>query len=74
MWMSKKFVYQVGDNKKNYTMMHGQTNIKTVKLSMANIDSLLPKCLNSHHCYHQRTVNLEMQGLLWMQWSKFVCG
>ena len=28
MWMNKKFVYQVGNNKKSYTMMHGQPNIK----------------------------------------------
>jgi len=26
--MNKKFVYQVGNNKKSYTMMHGQPNIK----------------------------------------------
>ena len=26
--MNRKFVYQVGNNKKNYTMMHGQPNIK----------------------------------------------
>jgi len=26
--MNKKFVYQFGNNKKSYTMMHGQTNIK----------------------------------------------
>ena len=27
--MNKKFVYQVGNNKKSYTMLHGQPNIKT---------------------------------------------
>jgi hypothetical protein len=26
--MNKKFVYQVGNKKKSYTMMHGQPNIK----------------------------------------------
>ena len=26
--MNKTFVYQVGNNKKSYTMMHGQPNIK----------------------------------------------
>jgi len=26
--MNKKFVYQVGNNKKSYTMMHGQPKIK----------------------------------------------
>jgi hypothetical protein len=26
--MNKKFVYQVGNNRKSYTMMHGQPNIK----------------------------------------------
>ena len=26
--MNKKFVYQFGNNKKSYTMMHGQPNIK----------------------------------------------
>jgi hypothetical protein len=26
--MNKKFVYQIGNNKKSYTMMHSQTNIK----------------------------------------------
>jgi len=26
--MNKKLVYQVGNNKKSYTMMHGQPNIK----------------------------------------------
>jgi len=26
--MNKKFVYQVGNNKKRCTMMHGQPNIK----------------------------------------------
>ena len=29
--MNKKFVYQVGNNKKSYTMMHGQPNIKSCK-------------------------------------------
>jgi len=29
--MNKKFVYQVGNNKKSYTMMHGQTNINKIK-------------------------------------------
>ena len=28
--MNKKFVYEVGNNKKVYTMMHGQPNIKTL--------------------------------------------
>ena len=28
--MNKKFVYQVGNNKKSYTMMHGQPNTKTI--------------------------------------------
>jgi len=31
--MNKKFVYQVGNNKKSYTMMHGQPNIKIFHLS-----------------------------------------
>jgi len=26
--MNKKFVYQVGNNKKSYTMIHGQPNIQ----------------------------------------------
>jgi len=26
--MNKEFVYQVGNSKKGYTMMHGQPNIK----------------------------------------------
>ena len=26
--MNKEFVYQVGNNKKSYTMMHGQPNVK----------------------------------------------
>ena len=26
--MNKRFVYQVGNNIKSYTMMHGQPNIK----------------------------------------------
>jgi hypothetical protein len=30
MWMNKKFVYQVGNNKKSYTIMHGQPNIKKI--------------------------------------------
>jgi len=30
--MSKKFVYQVGNNKKSYTMMHGQPNINIITL------------------------------------------
>jgi len=30
--MNKKFVYQVGNNKKSYTMMHGQPTIKINKL------------------------------------------
>jgi len=32
--MNKKFVYQVGNNKKNYTMMHGQPNIKILWLCL----------------------------------------
>jgi len=28
--MNKKFVYQVGNNKKSYTMMHSQPNIKLI--------------------------------------------
>jgi len=32
--MNKKFVYQVGNNKKIYTMMHGQRNIKTLRMCL----------------------------------------
>jgi len=32
--MNKKFVYQVGNNKKSYTMMHGQPNININLLSI----------------------------------------
>jgi len=35
--MNKKFVYQVGNNKKSYTLMHGQPNIK-VYLHVQPID------------------------------------
>jgi len=35
--MNKKFVYQVGNNKKSYTMMHGQPNIKINKTDNARI-------------------------------------
>jgi hypothetical protein len=28
--MNKKFVYQVGNNKKSYTTMHGQPNINSL--------------------------------------------
>ena len=30
--MNQKFVYQAGNNKKSYTMMHGQPNIKMMKV------------------------------------------
>ena len=35
--MYKKFVYQVGNNKKSYTMMHGEPNINRNKCYMVNM-------------------------------------
>ena len=35
--MNKEFVYQVGNNKKGYTMMHGQPNIKNFCLICPNV-------------------------------------
>ena len=34
--MNKKLVYQVGNNKKSYTMMHGQPNIKKLIKALWN--------------------------------------
>jgi len=31
--MNKKFVYQIGNNKKRYSVMHGQPNIKNYIIS-----------------------------------------
>ena len=36
-WMNTKFVYQVGNNKKSYTMMHGQPNIKKMQVCLFKI-------------------------------------
>jgi len=50
--MNKKFVYQVGNNKKSYTMMHGQPNIYIKKMLQVKyittqiINMLYVKC----HC------------------------
>jgi len=35
--MNKKFVYQVGNNKKSYTMIHGQPNINSRIRSAASL-------------------------------------
>ena len=39
--MNKKFVYKVGNNKKSYTMMHGQPNINIKYMSWFYLEIFL---------------------------------
>jgi len=48
--MNKKFVYQVGNNKKSYTMMHGQPNINICILFVFLCDTFMMVAEKTETC------------------------